>query len=183
MIIKTGIKTIFGCLLVLSCNLINSGCKSYPLYGSAQHHPAAGKLLESVRVNRIDGRTGQLLRNHLFATFNHHNDIEAKYELNVTLARSQRNLLYNPDATTARVEEEVSAKLKLIELNSGKTVGEGEIRLDTSMSNIINNPHIYYLTQDTSFLLEKLAHQIKTQVIVWLHSCATTAAVSPPHEN
>lgn len=151
--------------------LLLASCSWSPMY-SPNDKAKDSEILRKIKISNIAGRNGQMLRNHLSQELMQNSKDEVyekkEYVLQVALNDHNRVLLYNPDATAAREESTIVADVVL--KKQDKIIFQDKISIDNSYSNIANNPHIHYLSQSHSFLLARLAQQIKMQIIAVLQN-------------
>lgn len=121
--------------LVLAAALVLSGCGYQPLYGPGAAANTAEEL-SAVRINLVEDRLGQMLRNNLVFRMNQEGQPQApEYELSVRLQESRQNLALRRDETATRANLIVRAYYEL------RLVGQ-ERPLFTGRSQSVNSFNI-----------------------------------------
>lgn len=161
--------------LALAAVLAVSGCGYQPLYGP--YAPAnTAEELAAVRVNLIEDRLGQMLRNNLLFRMNRQGQPKApEYELEVRLQESRQNLALRRDETATRANLTVRAYYEL------RLVGQ-ERPLFTGRSESINSFNIVRSEFATlaaerdarERAAQQLSDDITTRLAIFFNSRRTT---------
>ncbi|TWB47225.1 LPS assembly lipoprotein LptE [Nitrospirillum viridazoti] len=125
-VLKTAVrKVVVGAILVAG-PLALSACGFHTVYGdhSLSGKPSTRAQMESVSIDIIPDRIGQVLRNNLIDRFYQDSGRPAKpdYRLNVRLNSYKEDLGIQRDATATRARLHVLADYQLIDSKTGKTL-------------------------------------------------------------
>lgn len=114
--------------LIVVC-LWLSACGFEPLYGGNQDGYSTDQLLEFIQVAPIADRTGQLVRIELTNRLTPTSPApKPLYTLLVTLSESKAGLAVQKDSSTTRANLSISAEFRLIEIGSGRSLTQGNVR-------------------------------------------------------
>lgn len=103
---------------------ILSGCSFKPLYSSYEGEVVA--RLASIKINQIEGRLGQIMRNALLKGLTPFGEPKKpKYLLDVSLVFSDRDLGVAKDATATRSEVILSIQYVLKDAKTGRIIHKG----------------------------------------------------------
>ena len=115
------------------------GCGFKPLYAPRDDNAVVAAELATVRIARIEDRTGQQLRNFLLDRFNPDGQpANPLYNLRVELHESRHDLAIRKDETATRANLVIAASYQLIQAASGKQLFRASSRPTTSF-NIIRS--------------------------------------------
>ena len=102
--------------------LVLGGCGFHPLYGK-QANPEVVPALADIKIDLIQDRVGQQLRNLLFSRLNPGGEpTQPKYILEVTLHESQESLAIQETEVATRASLNISVTYHLRNLTSGKVL-------------------------------------------------------------
>ncbi|MEX1036296.1 MAG: LPS assembly lipoprotein LptE [Sneathiella sp.] len=103
-------------LVILILSLL-SACGFQPLYGSAKRNADVQEKLAQVYVERMPGRTGQILRNELLDLANPRGiPRDPVYRLTITIATRAEGLAIQSDDTTTRFNLTLTSNFSLVEI-------------------------------------------------------------------
>ncbi len=116
------------CVLAVTLPLL-SGCGSsgfQPLYGAAGVGAQAHEKLAQVKVTRIPGRVGQVIRNDLiFQTTGGGHPLPPAYQLDIAIRQTVTSTLVRVDGDARSQIYNLDAKFKLIRLSDKQVVLQG----------------------------------------------------------
>lgn len=102
--------------------LVLSGCGFHPLYGK-QANPEVVPSLADIKIDVIQDRVGQQLRNLLYSRLNPGGEpAQPKYILEATLRESQESLAIQETEVATRASLNISVAYHLRDLTTGKTL-------------------------------------------------------------
>jgi LPS-assembly lipoprotein len=115
------------CVRLLSIGataLLLSSCGFQPLMGKQEMGPAASRLAQ-IRVNSIEDRSGQILRNHLVDALSPRgNPVAPIYTLDIKLTEPRQEIAIRRDESASRVSYTANAGFILRDLQ-GKALFSG----------------------------------------------------------
>lgn len=144
-----------------------SGCGFTPLYGGAQGS-AASTTLETVQVQNIPNRTGQVLRQTLQQDFYRNGQpVQALYLLSVTYDINQTGEGVQEDSSTTRTRFTATAHWRLSPIGQpDQTLLAGNaIAMDAL--NILDQQY-FAANLETQTVDQQLAHEVSAQITAQL---------------
>ena len=109
-------------------------CGFEPLYAQRENAEAVSEL-SAIKVQRIEDRNGQQLRNYLLDRLNPHGQAEKElYSLYVTLVEDRQDLAIRKDETATRANLIMTARFVLVEIESGVRLLESVSSVTTSFN-------------------------------------------------
>ena len=167
---------IFLISLIIVINCLLGACGFNPLYGNQVGVDiAVEEQLALIKINQIEDRTGQLLRNNLLTRLNIKGEPKKPYYiLDVKVRESRVNLGVKKTAVVTRGNLKISAKFTLAHFNINKSTAKPGI-LTTSTVTIISSydiPQAQYmalaaLKNSRARALKEIADEIKTRLGVY----------------
>ena len=146
-----------------------AGCGFKPLYGQGEGSVSAREL-DTVQVEHLRDREGQMLRTLLMQRFNPDGRRAAvQYKLSVNLQQSISNLGVRRDATATRANLSLTATFRLVETANGKTAFNGKSAITVSY-NILDDRFATVAAQQNALerALRVIADNIKIRVSAYL---------------
>lgn len=117
--------------------ILSSGCGLRPLYGEVS--PQVMQGFSAIKINLIEDRLGQLLRNQLLTDLTPYGQPQKPlYALDVKLAWSEASLSFLKDATVSRYELILTAEFTLRDRNTNEALTTGSVRTSASY-NVVDN--------------------------------------------
>lgn len=162
--------------LIIVINCLLGACGFNPLYGNQIGVDiAVEEQLALIKINQIEDRTGQLLRNNLLTRLNIEGEPKKPYYiLDVKVRESRVNLGVKKTAVVTRGNLKISAKYTLAQININKPTAKPGV-LTTSTVTIISSydiPQAQYmalaaLKNSRARALKEIADEIKTRLGVY----------------
>lgn len=151
-----------------------AGCGFKPLYGtdSATRAPSTMQQFAAVEIPPMADRLGQQLRNMLIDEL-HPSGAAAdyRYSLLVTIKELDLNLGLQENATSTRGQVRLTAKYRLVDNQSGKTLLDETLRAATGY-NILLNQFGSVLSADDARQkgLEEVSTEIAKHLAIYFHT-------------
>ena len=160
-------------LLVLG---LLSGCGFHPLYGRRDQAGAVGPAAEmaAIRVEMIQDRAGQKLRNELVSRFNPRGEpVAAKYVLTVKLTENMAGLATSQDGTATLAELTVTASFGFV--RSGSHVGTAGTAISVVSTDFLGPRYASVAAERDAEdrAITEIADNIAGQVVVYLNNPAS----------
>lgn len=124
-------------LLAGACGLM-AACGFSPMYGKQQRDSSV--LLAGVKIDPIEGRTGQLFKAELEDRLNPGGVVPSNpaFRLNVVLTSTANPIGVARDGTISRYNVYLDSKYELYRIHDGKKVAAGQLRQVSSYNNLSN---------------------------------------------
>lgn len=105
-----------------------SGCGFEPIYGSSQRSVESSAELATVRIDPIENRVGQMLRNHLLNSINPQGEpSRAAYRLIVDVTESKQELAVQKSEFATRSNLILTAQYRLVKAGEESNKGQGVV--------------------------------------------------------
>lgn len=155
------------CRVFILCAFITtlSGCEFRSLYGGTGE--TVVKNLKAIKIESIQNRKGQLLRNRLLALLTPTGvSSDPQYILSVTLKTQEQRIGILRDATTSRVEKIITASYTLKDIKTSKVMVDAKVS-SIGAYNVLTGADystIVSKKKAESLALEDIAMQIQSQL-------------------
>lgn len=153
-------------LLVAAGVVLLSACGFTPMYGGQDGASIVAES-QNVEIDNIPDRDGQQLRNLLIdRLYTNGTPREPAYILKVTeLKRTIDNIGIRKDATATRGEMMITAKVRLVDRNTGSIVLEREMKASGAY-NLLDNQFATLVSKEslTDHVLGELSDSIATEL-------------------
>jgi LPS-assembly lipoprotein len=160
-------KNVMVCVVLLSLN----HCTFRPLYGT--HDEESSEHLAYIKINNIEGRLGQVMRNVLLQKLTPQGQpSNPLYALSVSISFSDRDLGIAKDATATRSEVTLSVTYTLTDHKTGKVLYEGK-EVESTDYNILTNSYYSNIVSKNNAqegVIEFMANLIKLSLASYLNS-------------
>ena len=118
---------------ILIISFFLSACGFTPLYGNLDGSTSTNAELQTISIRPLEGRTGQLLTNHLAEKFYTNNTTgDEKFELIIIIEENVDRYGFNQDRSTTREGYTLKTRFKLLNISSGEEVTQGLTTQNTS---------------------------------------------------
>ncbi len=141
-----------------------AGCGFRPMYGEGNREALAA--LAAIKVEPIQDRIGQILRNNLLDRLTPFGEpARPLYRLNVEISESQRGLAIEEDDETTRFNLRISASFKLFDASTGAAIYNGSTRAVGSYNAVQSDFATLFSEQDTARrAVDVVSDEIRTQL-------------------
>jgi len=160
-------------------------CGYRPLYATSGAGDASGvaavQSLESIHVDPIPNREGQMMRTALERRLAVRPGAETRYTLSVTLSESVSTFAVERDAFATRANLELTAVYELKDNQSGKTMTQGQTRAVASY-NFLNSEYATFAARQDARkrAIDTLADDIRTRLASYFGGAGPSAAPARP---
>jgi len=158
------IASTYGAALLLAAAVPLTACGFHPLYGKA--NPEVVPELAAVKIDSIADRSGQQLRNMLYAKMNPKGEpANPKYVLRTELEENTQALAVQIDEVATRANLLVDATYVMSDLQTGKVLFRQAVRATTSYD-IVQNEFANLSAQADAKkrALRQISDEISTQL-------------------
>ena len=149
-----------------------AGCGFKPLYS---HNSAAEstvlKKLSLIRIEPIENRIGQQLRNYLRDKINPSGIPETPtYRLNVSLEEVRSNMVILRDATSTFAKLKIKGRYNLISIHSGQTINKNTVE-STTIFNIVESEFANLRAQQDARrrAVNNISESIRSELAIFFH--------------
>lgn len=158
-------------LTVLGMCVALGACGFKPMYATAPDRAGTTAYLSSVYIDKIDERTGQMVRTALKRRFRPtRSNMAYQYSLQVTTAESIAELAVEKDASTTRANLQLSASYTLVRLADQYILDTGSVRGVASYNKLTS----HFATEAAKksarkHAVESVADQLQTHLSVYFN--------------
>ena len=146
--------------------LLLAGCGFRPLYGPRAEGPSTAAELQSIVIDPIPGRLGQILRNDLMDRLTPKGrPAKPRYRLQVALTRFKEGLAIKKDEEITRSNLRLTATFVLNDLESGEAAFQGRSR-STASYNLVRSDFANLAAERDAE--RRAAGEIGDQIQTWL---------------
>jgi LPS-assembly lipoprotein len=153
-------------LLLLAAALPGlAACGFTPLYGT----PGVTSSLSAIQVATPEGRTGQLIREHLDDVLAHDSAAPPAYRLNLSLGEQRYPRGVRVDNVATRYEYVLVAAYTLNEVGSGAVAKRGQVRVEVTYDSA-DQPYASVAAQQDAQdrATGEAARRIELELAAWL---------------
>jgi LPS-assembly lipoprotein len=163
---QTGSSTLLRNLAICLVFLL-SACGFTPVYSKADSN--FSNQLASVKIEPIPGRNGQILQYKLTDLLNPSaNYVEPQYDLKIDLTKDLRELGIQDTLRVTRYEVILTAKYRLVDLNTGALVDEGKTKIKSSYNRTTSEFSTFVADDDANEkAAEELAQEIRAKLTAY----------------
>lgn len=157
-------------ILSLSLLLAVSACGFKPVYGKPDSGTSdVSTKLASVRVENIQGREGQILKNKLEFLLNPSNAVASDdYAIRIVVKNQRRELGINTDLRVTRYDVVPNARYELVSLADNKVVDSGNVTIKSSFNRTVSEFATYVAEQNANELAyEEIAEELRSRLIYY----------------
>ncbi|HEU0117805.1 MAG TPA: LPS assembly lipoprotein LptE [Alphaproteobacteria bacterium] len=148
--------------LLLSAALLQTACGFSPVYGDHAHSAPVAAEMNSVAIDNISDRSGQMLRNDLIdRMYGKGRPQSPRYHLAVSLSSSVEALGIQADATSTRSMMNTTAEYTLNDA-SGKPILKGTAH-SVSSYNVLNDEYASLVSNQSAS--ERTIHEVSEQIV------------------
>jgi LPS-assembly lipoprotein len=142
-----------------------AGCGFAPLYGA----PGVTSTLASVQVEAPDGRTGELIREHLDDVLAHSADAQPAYRMKLQISEQRFPRGVRVDNVATRYEYVLTAAYVLTPVNGTEKPKTGRVRVEVTYDSA-DQPYASVAAQQDAQdrAAEEAARKIQLELAVWL---------------
>jgi LPS-assembly lipoprotein len=153
----------FGALAAASLAL--AACGFTPLYGT----PGVTSSLSAIQVIAPEGRTGELIREHLDDALGHSSARPAAYRMDLSLGEQRYPRGVRVDNVATRYEYVLVAAYALTELKTGALAKKGQVRVEVTYDSA-DQPYASVAAQQDAQdrAASEAARRIELELAAWL---------------
>ena len=155
--------------IVLSILLLSfiASCGFKPVY--AKENSGAYYELQNIKIEPVQGRTGQVLTSKLHDLINPENKYSnSNYNLKIELKRERRDLGIQENLRITRYDVILTAKYALVDNATGQNIDSGVARIKSSFNRTESEFSTYVAEQDAEEkAAEELAEEIRTRLMIF----------------
>ena len=152
------------CLLALAAPAL-AACGFTPLYGT----PSVTSSLAAIQVTAPEGRTGQLIREHLDDVLAHDGGAAPAYRMSLSLGEQRYPRGVRVDNVATRYEYVLVASYALTELKTGALAKKGQVRVEVTYDSA-DQPYASVAAQQDAQdrAAGEAARRIELELAAWL---------------
>lgn len=151
--------------LLAAASLALSACGFTPLYGT----PGVTSSLAAIHVVAPEGRTGELIREHLDDVLGARSSIAPTYRMNLMLGEQRYPRGVRVDNVATRYEYVLTASYALTELKTGALARKGQVRVEVTYDSA-DQPYASVAAQQDAQdrAAGEAARRIELELAAWL---------------
>lgn len=148
-----------------AASLALSGCGFTPLYGT----PGVTSSLAAIQVATPEGRTGELIREHLDDVLGRNSSVTPAYRMNLALGEQRYPRGVRVDNVATRYEYVLIASYALTELKTGALAKKGQVRVEVTYDSA-DQPYASVAAQQDAQdrAAGEAARRIELELAAWL---------------
>lgn len=152
------------CVLAAAAPWLAS-CGFTPLYGA----PGVTSSLTAIQVATPEGRTGELIREHLDDVLAHNSDAPPVYKMNLSLGEQRYPRGVRVDNVATRYEYVLVAAYTLVDAKSGALAKKGQVRVEVTYDSA-DQPYASVAAQQDAQdrAAGEAARRIELELAAWL---------------
>lgn len=149
---------------------ITASCGFTPIYKTVDENGNAAMNLAAVKVESSHDLMGQFYSNRLTDLLNPAAvQVEPQYRMTTTLSKSKTPLAIQQDRTITRYKIVVSVNYRLVDINSGKVIDEGNLRREGGYDKVDSDYATYISDEDTTRrIIKELAEDTRIRIMAIL---------------
>jgi LPS-assembly lipoprotein len=163
--------------LLAAASLGLAACGFTPLYGT----PGVTSSLAAIQVIAPEGRTGELIREHLDDVLGHNGNVTPAYRMTLSLGEQRYPRGVRVDNVATRYEYVLVASYALTELKTGALAKKGQVRVEVTYDSA-DQPYASVAAQQDAQdrAAGEAARRIELELATWLAKPPANPATKPP---
>lgn len=162
---RPAISRLLNLSLLAAAGLGLAACGFTPLYGT----PGVTSSLAAIQVATPEGRTGELIREHLDDVLGRNADLTPAYRMNLALGEQRYPRGVRVDNVATRYEYVLIASYALTELKTGALAKKGQVRVEVTYDSA-DQPYASVAAQQDAQdrAAGEAARRIELELAAWL---------------
>jgi LPS-assembly lipoprotein len=151
--------------LLIAAGLALAGCGFTPLYGT----PGVTSSLSAIQVATPEGRTGELIREHLDDVLARNSNVPAAYRMSLSLGEQRYPRGVRVDNVATRYEYVLVATYVLTDAKTGAQAKRGQVRVEVTYDSA-DQPYASVAAQQDAQdrAAGEAARRIELELAAWL---------------
>jgi LPS-assembly lipoprotein len=162
--------------VLAAASLTLSACGFTPLYGT----PGVSSSLAAIQVATPEGRTGELIREHLDDVLGRNSNVTPAYRMTLALGEQRYPRGVRVDNVATRYEYVLVASYALTELKTGAQAKKGQVRVEVTYDSA-DQPYASVAAQQDAQdrAAGEAARRIELELAAWLAKPPASPTAKP----